>query len=125
MMNSTKVLILLAVEGTLLVANLALATNATVLASEAHSMATASLRQTRKETAMENEKVYCPYCGPWNGHPKGVLMVEDGNGCAGPERFGYPEQFWFYCPACAAESPCANSREEAIAAANQRFTPDE
>lgn len=71
---------------------------------------------------MEGEKIFCPYCGPWNGHPNGVEMREDGNGIT-VEKFGYPEQFWYYCPACGAESPCEESRETARAAALRRFVP--
>lgn len=71
------------------------------------------------------EKVLCPYCGPWNGHPHGVKMYLDGNGLADPEQFGFPEQFWYSCPSCGAESPCMTSREKASSAAQRRFPPVE
>lgn len=71
---------------------------------------------------MNEEKVYCPYCGPWNGHPNGVEMVEEGNWNDWPEQIDSPYQFWYYsCPACGSESPCATSLEEARTAAQHRF----
>ena len=64
---------------------------------------------------MKNETVYCPYCGPWNGHPEGVEMEH----C----DIILGRDFWFKCPICKATAPMCHSEAAARAAALRRFTP--
>lgn len=64
---------------------------------------------------MANEKVFCPYCGPWNDHPDGVEMkLKDVPGL---------DVFWMECPVCRNGSPVKATPEAAIEAAKRRFTP--
>lgn len=47
-----------------------------------------------------DEKVLCPYCGPWNGHPDGVEMrlqnLFAGQSC---------RYWWYQCPECGSRTP--------------------
>lgn len=61
---------------------------------------------------MNEEKVYCPYCGPWNGHPNGVEMVL----C----KLIFDTDYWYQCPVCRSSSPMCPTKEEANAAALRR-----
>ena len=65
-----------------------------------------------------SEKILCPYCGEWNGHPDGVEMKlqDDGNEIE-------PVTFWYECCICGNMSPAKITLEEARAAALRRFTP--
>ena len=70
---------------------------------------------------MKREKVYCPYCGPWNGHPEGVEMEDI--------------YYYFECPVCKSKSPnvlwdipsstirVVGKRKRAKLYALQRFKP--
>lgn len=74
---------------------------------------------------MEEQKVYCPYCGPWNGHRDGMEMIEDTNECTTPGGRTFPEMFKYYCPGCGLNTPFQSSREKARAYALRRFPPIE
>lgn len=63
------------------------------------------------------EKILCPYCGQWNGHPNGVLMASIG------DRYGRSIKR-FFCPECNAMSPLTKTgMGGAVDAAMRRFTP--
>ena len=76
-----------------------------------------------------NEKIYCPYCGPWNGHPDGVEME--------PVVWEYSyihfRTQWrahFRCPNCKTYSPgsapmnsAREAEQEARSIALRRFKP--
>ena len=69
-----------------------------------------------------SDKVLCPYCGPWNGHPEGVemdLTPIKVSGAYAREYIGYI----FICPECDSYSPQKKIREETRAAAMRRFKP--
>lgn len=74
---------------------------------------------------MKNETVYCPYCGPWNGHQNGVEMIPDDNSeydCI-TNNYYLADEYWYGCPVCHRTSPHCATRKEARAAALRRFTP--
>lgn len=69
----------------------------------------------------------CPYCGPWNGHPDGVEMVQES--C---ERSVYFELekavkintgYFYKCPSCGATSKICDTKQNAYLSAIRRFQP--
>lgn len=71
------------------------------------------------------DKILCPYCGPWNGHPDGVEM-EHKNGAYGKFAVDY-----YGCNVCQAHSPMflekegnfSENADRARTAAMHRFAP--
>lgn len=70
-----------------------------------------------------SERILCPYCGPWNKHPDGVEMVDEGNEYADPRSLGLPLLYWYRCPCCNSQAPSGRNRKEARKNALRRFTP--
>ena len=73
---------------------------------------------------VKREKIYCPYCGPWNGEPEGVPM--EARPVIVPVAPGIKEnrRFWCCeCPVCRTRSPLCSTEKQAISAAMRRFKP--
>lgn len=64
--------------------------------------------------------IYCPFCGPWNGHPDGVRMVLTES----VPHHGRPVTFWYKCPTCNAYAPWEDCKtpDEAYKLAALRFS---
>lgn len=65
-----------------------------------------------------NDKVMCPYCGPWNGHPDGAEMELETNSHADGTV-----DMWYGCTVCKIRSPIGWDRDATHFVAMRRFAP--
>lgn len=78
-------------------------------------------KNDRKERKLP--KVYCPYCGPWNGNPQGSEMTLRIFGERERVGVGGWVRYYYRCIECGCKSPEMCSEEEANEAALRRYIP--